>query len=164
MHINNLRRKGLISAYHSQVTPHHWGKLVQKLKAETWIQELKQKPWRINVYWSDPPDLLSLFSCTAQCHPLRGGIVHRGLGPPTIIINLEKVLQTCLQVNLTVAFSLLKVSLSTWFKSVSSWQKTSQHRWVHKRPIFSFNASELEAAEPWNRVKGNWALICVPTS
>lgn len=42
---NNLRRKRFIPGYNSQVTLHHWEKLVQKLKAGTWMQELKQKPW-----------------------------------------------------------------------------------------------------------------------
>lgn len=56
------------------VVVHNTGPL---LKAETWRQEIKQKPWRRNkACWLAPCGLLSLLSYTSQDHLATDGTAH----------------------------------------------------------------------------------------
>jgi len=64
----------------SLISAHHGRKSWQELKAETWRQQLKQRPWRNNC-------LLACSSLLGQCaffcnqdRPPRGGAIHSG--PP----------------------------------------------------------------------------------
>ena len=57
-----LWKKGFIS---------NAGKSGQALKAGTWRQELKQRPWRSTDYWLAPHGLLSLLSYSYQDHQPR---------------------------------------------------------------------------------------------
>lgn len=66
----------------------------QELTAETWRQALKQKPWRNKAYWLAPP-WLAQPSYTNQDHLATGGPAHSE-DLPSLIINQENVLQTCL--------------------------------------------------------------------
>ena len=54
-------------------------------RAETWRQELMQRPWRSAAYWLASPGLLSLLSYRTQGHQPRGGTTHNGLGPPHLM-------------------------------------------------------------------------------
>jgi hypothetical protein len=54
-------------------------------RAETWTQELMQRPWRGAAYWIASPDLLSLLSHRIKDHQLRDVTTHNGLGPPTLV-------------------------------------------------------------------------------
>jgi hypothetical protein len=56
-------------------------------RAETWRQELMQRPWRDAVYWLAHNDLISLLSYRTQNHQPIDGNTHNGLGPPTSITN-----------------------------------------------------------------------------
>jgi hypothetical protein len=59
------------------------------LMAETWRQELMQRPWRGAAYWIASPGLISLFSCRTQDYHPRDNTTHNGLVPPLLIINGE---------------------------------------------------------------------------
>jgi hypothetical protein len=60
---SNLGRKCLFEL-HVLTTVHYEKKTGQELKAGTWRQELKQKPWRKIVYWLSLHSLLGLLSLT----------------------------------------------------------------------------------------------------
>lgn len=62
-----------------QLIVHHEGKSGQNLKAGTWMQELKQKLWKVLLNC-----LPSLFSCVLQGHLFRDGTIPSGLSPPII--------------------------------------------------------------------------------
>jgi hypothetical protein len=51
---------------------------LREVKAGTWRQELKQRPWRSDAYWLAPPDWFSLLS-----NPSRDSTTHSGQGPST---------------------------------------------------------------------------------
>ena len=68
----------------------------QELKAGTWRQELKQRPWRGAAYWLALHGLLSLLSYKTHVYLPRGDTAQSGLGPSTSIIKEEYALQTCL--------------------------------------------------------------------
>ena len=57
---------------------HSTGSQGRKLKAGTWRQELKLRPWMTAAYWFAPPGLLSLLSYAhrATCP---------GMTPPTVV-------------------------------------------------------------------------------
>jgi hypothetical protein len=53
-----------------------------------------QRPWRrAAYYWLAPHGLLSLLSYRTQDHQPRDGPTHNGLGPPSLITNLENALE-----------------------------------------------------------------------
>lgn len=64
-----------------QLIVHHKGKSGKILKVGTWVQELKQKSWKVLLYC-----LPSLLSCTLQGHLFRDGTVPRGLSPSTSLM------------------------------------------------------------------------------
>jgi hypothetical protein len=68
------------------------GKALWNLKAGTWRQELKRRPWRGAAYWLDQSAAWSVIP--------RSGSAHIKLGPPTAISNQENTPQACLQANL----------------------------------------------------------------
>ena len=68
---SNLRKKGF-NWLNIRV---HWEMSGQELKAGTWRQELKQRPWRSAVYWLASHGFLNLLSYTPQDHLARGSTV-----------------------------------------------------------------------------------------
>lgn len=72
----------------------HWGKTRQYLMVGTWKQELNQRPGRNAASWLAPHRLLFYISQDPQA---RGSTTYSGLGPLTLVINQENVLQNCLQ-------------------------------------------------------------------
>ena len=62
-----------------QLVVHHDRKLGRELKAGTWKQELKKKPWKYATYWLAPMDcstsFLMLFKsmCLGEHHPWWAG-------------------------------------------------------------------------------------------
>jgi hypothetical protein len=50
--------------------------------AETWRQELMQRPWRDAAYWIASPGLLILLSYRTQDHQPRDGTTHNGPSHP----------------------------------------------------------------------------------
>jgi hypothetical protein len=109
-----LEEEGLISSY-TWITAQHGGKSGQELKAGTWMQELKQRPWRNTADWLASHGLLSLLSCTLRDHFPRDSTTHRELCPPmSITKNKNKTKQnktkqnnawqTCLQADLMETF------------------------------------------------------------
>lgn len=89
-------RKGLWQ-FTPVITLHPLGKggAERELRADTWKQELKQKPWRHTAFWLAPPNLLSVLLPTLGYHYLQWA------GPFCInYIYHENVLQTCLQANI----------------------------------------------------------------
>ena len=61
--------------------------------AESWRQELMQKPWRGAAYWLASHGLLSLLSYRTQDHQSRDGTINYELGPSPLMTNWENALQ-----------------------------------------------------------------------
>jgi hypothetical protein len=55
--------------------------------AESWRQELMQKPWRGAAYWLASHGLLSLLSYRTQDHQSRDGTINYELGPSPLMTN-----------------------------------------------------------------------------
>jgi hypothetical protein len=55
--------------------------------AETWRQELMQRPWKGAAYWLASHGLLCWLSYSNQDHQPRHGPIHKGLGPQLSITN-----------------------------------------------------------------------------
>lgn len=68
-------------------------------------QKLKQRLEKNTAYWLASSGLLSLPSCIIKGQLPSSGIVHRGLGTPTSVINHEITPQTCLRANLVEEIS-----------------------------------------------------------
>jgi hypothetical protein len=68
---SNLERRGFIWLH----TP-SFMKTQQELKAGTWRQEPKQRPWENTAFWVPPKGLLCFLSYTTQDHLPRIGITH----------------------------------------------------------------------------------------
>lgn len=94
-----LEEKGLLDL---EVKVHDLGKPGQKLKAGSWMQKWKQRPWRSTTYWFAFHDLLS---STSQDHLPRGITAHSGLAPPTSIISQKKIPRFAYKTTLIRAFS-----------------------------------------------------------
>jgi hypothetical protein len=62
---------------------------------------LKPKPWRNTASWLSLHGSVSLLFYTSKDHLLpKGSTAHSELGLPTIFLNTENFLQTCLQASL----------------------------------------------------------------
>ena len=88
--------KGFMTVYTS-VTLHPLGKgrAERELRADTWKQDLKQKPWRHTAFWLAPPHLLSVPLPTLGYH------YPQWAGPSYVnYIYHENALQTCLQADI----------------------------------------------------------------
>lgn len=68
-----------------RITVLHWEKTVQKLKARTWSQELKQRPRREGAYWVAQP--------AVQDHLSKSGSTHSRLDQPALISDWENALK-----------------------------------------------------------------------
>lgn len=75
----------------------------QELKAGTWKQALKQRPWSCAAYWLAFHSLLSLFSCTLEDQLPSGGTAPTEPGFLTSTFHQGNVLQIGLQASLTEA-------------------------------------------------------------
>lgn len=80
-------------------------RLLRKVIAGTWKQELRQKPWKKLVYWFAFQGLLSLLSYTTQDQCPSVGYIHSDLGTPSSRINEENTWQTRLCTRIMKAFS-----------------------------------------------------------
>lgn len=58
-----------------QFAVHHWRKSGQELKAGTWRQELKQRPYRNAAYRLARHGLLSQLGCTSHDHLPKGSTI-----------------------------------------------------------------------------------------
>jgi hypothetical protein len=56
-------------------------------RAETWRQELMQRPWRDAAYWIASAGLLSLLSYITQHYQPRDDTTHNELGPLSLVTN-----------------------------------------------------------------------------
>lgn len=61
--------------------------LLMEVRAGTWRQELKQRPWKSVTYWIAFYDLLIYLFYTSQAHMPKYGTASSGLRPPTSTIS-----------------------------------------------------------------------------
>lgn len=96
MTISNLRRKGFISSYNSQVTtPHTWGKsewnsIKEEVRAGSKAEAEALKPWKSIAYFLVPHGSFRLLSYVSHEQRPRGGTTCSELSPPsppTLVVN-----------------------------------------------------------------------------
>ena len=97
---SNLRMKRFIHL----ILPQH-SSSSEKVRGETWRQELKKEAMEGSAHWLAPHGLLSLLSYRTQGYQPREDTTHNGPGPPPSTTNEENALQALLKPDLMEALS-----------------------------------------------------------
>lgn len=107
---SNLAKKGLFYLF-TFCSPNP-NPLSEELRAGTWRQELKPRPWRDATYWLA---CLACFIIEPRTTSLEVTMTHSELRSLTSIIDQENALQACPQANVRESFFFqLKFSLPRW--------------------------------------------------